>query len=239
MSLTKFVAIVVLLVVAFTAGIWFAILGPRDLFSSAGSATTPGDSASSDSSSASTAPTGPPPSPPPPYTGPLYAFGDYVAVSAQPCLETLGFTVDAKTDRQVSDGAFDLQSTLDQIPGGILIQLGANGGASDADLDQIMRILGPDRTVVWATIQLPDDPSRYTYEDSTNAAIGQLAQRYPNVRILSWNGLSLTNPTWLNKDGSMTKEGCKAYASYAEQVLRAGVSPSPTPSEPGASASAS
>ena len=117
MSLTKFIAIVVALVVAFTAGIWFAILGPKDLFasSSAGPAPTSSASESPSPESASPAPTGPPPSPPPPYTGPLYAFGDYVLVSAQPCLEELGFTVDASTNRQVSDGLFDLQSKIDEI----------------------------------------------------------------------------------------------------------------------------
>ena len=31
----------------------------------------------------------------------------------------------------------------------------------------------------------------------------------------------MTNPDWLNADGSMTKEGCKAFADFAERVLRA------------------
>ena len=30
----------------------------------------------------------------------------------------------------------------------------------------------------------------------------------------------MTNPDWLNADGSMTKAGCKAFAEYADRVIR-------------------
>ena len=83
-----------------------------------------------------------------------------------------------------------------------------------------MEILGPDRFVVWTTIQIPDDPERYTFEQDTNAAIAGLAETYPNVRVFSWNSLSPTNPDWLNADGSMTKAGCRAFASLADRVMR-------------------
>jgi hypothetical protein len=102
----------------------------------------------------------------------------------------------------------------------VLIHLGANGGASAQDLDAIMQILGPDRTVVWTTIQIPDDPERYTFEQDTNAAIAGLAETYPNVKVFSWNAMSPTNPDWLNADGSMTKLGCQAFADFADRVMR-------------------
>lgn len=108
----------------------------------------------------------------------------------------------------------------DDIPGGVLVHLGANGGATAQDLDAIMQILGPDRTVVWTTIQIPDDPERYTFEQDTNAAIAGLAESYPNVRVFSWNAMSPTNPDWLNADGSMTKLGCQAFADFADRVMR-------------------
>ncbi|MFM7213081.1 MAG: hypothetical protein ACKOYQ_13985 [Actinomycetota bacterium] len=217
MDWVRTLGLVVLMLVAFTAGIWTAILAPGGPLSAdpqVEPATTP--------VVASTSSPGALPSAPSAYTGDVLAFGDYVLVSVKPCLRKLGFEVDAVSDRRVDAAAFDLRAIDDSIPGGVLIHLGANGGATAAELDGLMKILGPDRVVVWTTIQLPDDPERYTFEQDTNAAIAGLAETYPNVRIFSWNALSMTNPEWLNADGSMTKDGCKAFASYAEQVMRAG-----------------
>ena len=217
MDWVRTLGLVVLMLVAFTAGIWTAILMPGGPLYVAPTATTPIASETSSSS-----PPRPVPSAPSAYTGNVLAFGDYMLVSVQPCLRKLGFEVDAVSDRRIDAAAYDLRAIDDSIPGGVLIHLGANGGASAAELDGIMKVLGPDRIVAWTTIQLPDDPERYTFEQDTNAAIAGLAETYPNVRIFSWNALSMTNPEWLNADGSMTKAGCKAFASYAEQVMRAG-----------------
>lgn len=217
MDWVKTLGLAVLLMVAFTAGIWLAYLTPAG-FLSPTTTLVPSPIASS-AASPSAAPV---PTSPPAYTGPVLAFGDYVLVSVKPCLRKLGYEVDAVADRRIDAAAFDLRAIDDSIPGGVLIHLGANGGATPAELDGIMRVLGPDRTVVWTTIQLPDDPQRYTFEQDTNSSIAGLAETYPNVRIFSWNGLSMTNPDWLNADGSMTKRGCKAFADFAEQVMRAG-----------------
>ena len=211
----KALGIAVLLLASFTAGIWLAILRPSPLL--------PWEStpvAASPSPSLATSSPEPLPSVRAPYTGDVLAFGDYVLVSARPCLKKLGYSIDAKTDRRVTSAATDLRSRADDIPGGVLVHLGANGGATPQDLDAIMQILGPDRTVVWTTIQIPDDPERYTFEKDTNAAIAGLAETYPNVRVFSWNAMSPTNPDWLNADGSMTKLGCQAFADFADRVMR-------------------
>ena len=217
MGWVKTLGLVVLMLAAFTAGIWTAILVPTGPLSIAPTA-APSSLAPNPTS---TSPR-PIPSAPTAFTGQALAFGDYVLVSVEPCLRKLGFDVDAASDRRVDAAAFDLRAIDDSIPGGVLIHLGANGGASAPELDGIMKILGPDRVVVWTTIQLPDDPERYTFEQDTNAAIAGLAETYPNVRIFSWNALSMTNPDWLNADGSMTKAGCKAFAAYADKIMRAG-----------------
>ena len=217
MDWVRTLGLVVLMLAAFTAGIWIAILVPSGPLS-----VSPTESPSAPASSPATSSTAPVPSAPAAYDGDVLAFGDYVLVSVQPCLRKLGFEVDAVSDRRVDAAAFDLRAIDDSIPGGVLIHLGANGGATASELDGIMKILGPDRIMAWTTIQLPDDPERYTFEQETNSAIAGLAETYPNVRIFSWNALSMTNPEWLNADGSMTKAGCKAFASYAEQVMRGG-----------------
>jgi hypothetical protein len=215
MDWVKSLGIAVLLLASFTAGIWLAIVRPGPLLpwetSPVAASVTP------TSTSATPEPIA---SPRAPYTGDVLAFGDYVLVSAKRCLRKLDYVVDAKTDRRVTSAATDLRVRGDDIPGGVLLHLGANGGATPQDLDAIMQILGPDRAVVWTTIQIPDDPERYTFEQSTNAAIAGMAERYPNVRVFSWNAMSPTNPDWLNADGSMTKLGCRAFADFADRVMR-------------------
>lgn len=215
MDWVKVLGIAVLLFASFTAGIWLAIVRPGPLLPWEG---TPVAVASSATPSASSAE--PSPSIRAPYTGDVLAFGDYVLISAKRCLKKLDYEIDATTDRRVTDALVDLRAREASIPGGVLLHLGANGGASAQDLDAIMQVLGSERTVVWTTIQIPDDPERYTFEQDTNAAIAGLAESYPNVRVFSWNALSPTNPDWLNADGSMTKLGCEAFADFADRVMR-------------------
>ena len=206
---------VVLLVFAFTAGLWSGIL-----YSGA-------QGGAADDSSAVVTPTPEPepsvtPAPTPfgPYSGEVVAFGDYLFLSVGPCLEEKAFTVNAIADRRAQQAIGELALLDSELPGAVLLHLGANGGATEVELDQIMAVLGTERLVVWSTIQLPDDGSRYTFEDSTNEAIIAMAAKYPNVRILSWNALSETNPDWLNRDGTITAAGCEAYANFADGVIR-------------------
>lgn len=215
MDWVKALGIAVLLMASFTAGIWLAIARPGSLlpWESTTVAAEPAASASSTTAE-------PTPTIRTPYTGDVLAFGDYVLVSAKRCLKKLDYEIDATTDRRVTDAVVALRAREADIPGGVLVHLGANGGATAQDLDAIMQILGPDRTVVWTTIQIPDDPERYTFEQSTNAAIAGLAEAYPNVRVFSWNAMSPTNPDWLNADGSMTDLGCQAFADFADRVMR-------------------
>lgn len=215
MDWLRTLGVAVLLLASFTAGIWLAIWRPGLVL--------PWESSVTPIVATTSAPAPMPtpiPTPRQAYTGPVLAFGDYVTVSVKSCLRKQGYTVDGVIDRRITTAAADLLARGDAIPDGVLLHLGANGGATPQDLALIMEILGPDRFVVWTTIQIPDDPERYTFEKDTNAAIAGLAETYPNVRIFGWNTLSPTNPDWLNADGSMTKAGCKAFASLADRVMR-------------------
>lgn len=215
--MVRVLATVVALAVGFTGGLWAGVA-----YTDSRDAALPAPSpAQTVDDTVTTAPTTSRPAPAP-YTGDVLAFGDFFFLSTGPCLEAKGFEVDAQAGRRVTDAASELSRLGDEVPGAVLLHLGANGGVAPADLDRIMTILGPERIVVWSTIQLPDD-DRYTFEDATNAAISALPQRYPNARIVSWNALSLTNPTWVNADGSLTAAGCEAFADFAETVVRAAI----------------
>ena len=118
-----------------------------------------------------------------------------------------------------------LARKADTLPSRVIVHLGTNGGATARELDTIMALLGPDRLVLWSTIQLPDDPTRYTYERSTNDAIAGLAQQYDNALVFDWESVSRQHPEWLYVEGiHMTPEGCEGYAGLVEPQVRA---PSP------------
>ena len=159
------------------------------------------------------------------YDGKAFGVGDSVLAGAARCLAKRGVKVDAHESRQIDAGLDVLRKKAKDLPPRVLVHLGTNGGATASDLDSIMTVLGPNRLVVWSTIQLPDDPSRYTYEASTNEAIAALPQRYDNVRIFDWNAITTQQPSWIYGEGiHMTPEGCQGYADLVSGLLRA---PSP------------
>lgn len=173
------------------------------------------------SSDADATPTASPPAPVL-YAGEIFAIGDSVLAGAAPCLSERGMDVNAKQSRRVSDAVAILESKADRLPARVIVHLGTNGGATTSELDAIMAVLGTDRVVLWSTIQLPDDPSRYTYEDATNEAIAALADRHDNVRIFDWQAATRLHPEWLYAEGiHMTPEGCAGYANLVEPQLRA------------------
>ena len=159
------------------------------------------------------------------YDGEVFAVGDSVLAGAAACLERRGGKVNAEQSRQVSAASDILARKADSLPPRVIVHLGTNGGATPGELDAIMALLGPDRLVLWSTIQLPDDPTRYTYERSTNEAIAALAERYDNALVFDWESASRQRPEWLYVEGiHMTPEGCEGYAGLVAPQVRA---PSP------------
>lgn len=157
-----------------------------------------------------------------PYDGDVFAIGDSVLAGAAPCLARRGIDVNAKQSRQASDALPILERTSERLPSRVIVHLGTNGGMTSSEADALMAVLGPERVVMWSTIQLPDDPTRYTYERATNEVIAGLAGRYANVRIFDWEAISRQQPEWLYAEGiHMTPEGCAGYASLVEPQIRA------------------
>ena len=161
----------------------------------------------------------------PAYDGEVFAIGDSVLAGAAACLEPRGVSVNAEQSRQVAAAIEILARRAESLPPRVVVHLGTNGGATPDELDAIMALLGPDRLVLWSTIQLPDDPTRYTYERSTNDATVALTERYDNALVFDWESVSRQHPEWLYVEGiHMTPEGCEGYAGLVEPQVRA---PSP------------
>ena len=162
-------------------------------------------------------------SPPPrPYTGTVFSIGDSVMMGARSCLEPRGFRVDALGSRQIAAGTSVLSRMKDSLPSRVVVHLGTNGGAYPEDFDRIVRLLGRDRIIVFVTIQLPNNYSRYTFEERTNAAIRALPQRHRNVRVFDWNAFSNTRPHLFWSDGFHVRpRGCESYAKKLDKIVRA------------------
>ncbi len=159
---------------------------------------------------------------PPPYTGRGFTLGDSVMKGAREEIAALDYTVDAVGSRQPSAGYSALVAYRNRLPGLVVIHMGTNGGITRAWFDRYMALLGPERRVVWVTLQLRNDYSRYTYEDSSNAMLRTAVQAYPNARLLDWNRISERHRgDWLISDGiHLTFAGRKAFARLIDAVAR-------------------
>lgn len=156
-----------------------------------------------------------------PYSGRIYAIGDSVMMGARSCMEPRGYTVDAVGSRQIAAGIQTLRARRDSLPKRVVVHLGTNGGAYPKDLDRVVRVLGRKRTIIFVTIQLPNNYSRYTFEERTNAAIRALPERYDNVRVFDWNAISNSRPHLFWADGfHLRPKGCQSYAKRLDNVAR-------------------
>jgi len=150
--------------------------------------------------------------------------------------DSLGLTVypylaDLVPDRYVSyesevgrttAGTLQALRAMSSIPDMVIVSSGTNdptGEALEADANQILDILGPERCVVWVDVVRPD--SQYSPASQLNAAIDRAAEGRDNVRVLQWTELVATHPGWMGGDGiHPNREGsigrATAFAAAAE-----------------------
>ena len=156
------------------------------------------------------------------YSGRIFAIGDSVMMGARTCLEARRYTVDAVGSRQISAGIDTLKVRRASLPNRVVVHLGTNGGAYPADLDRVVKAIGKRRLIIFVTIQLPNNYSRYTFEERTNAAIRALPERYDNVRVFDWNAITNNRPHLFWADGFHVRpEGCATYAKRLDNIARA------------------
>lgn len=147
-------------------------------------------------------------------------IGDSVMLGAEPCLTRLEVEVDARGNRQVGAGT-QLVRSIPRSTAVIVVHLGTNGGVRTQDVDAFMAAAGPDRSVIWLTVQLPDDTDRYTFEESSNRVIRAVPRRFRHARVIDWNAISDRNPSYFWADGiHLTPQGCEDYAHLVDEALR-------------------
>lgn len=157
---------------------------------------------------------------PPPTTLPAFpmlAIGDSVMLGAAPIMRDSGIWVDAVVSRQVSKGieALEMYQSLNAIGDIVIIHLGTNGPAEQAQFDRIMEILKDTKLVIFLTVKVPKP-----WQDANNQIIWNM-QNYPNVRLIDWNGLSQAEEGVFYGDATHLRDkGQLIYTSYILDTIK-------------------
>ena len=169
-------------------------------------------------------PVPPPPLDIPAHTGPpldvrLTAFGDSVLLGAAGQLaRTVGaIDVDAAVSRQVGELIPVLRQRQweGSLSDTVLLHIGNNGAFTTRDFDTIMSILEGHRVLI-LNLHVPR-----SWEASNNAVIADGVQRYPNVTLIDWNGITADHPELFGNDGiHLRPEGAAVYADLIASYLQ-------------------
>lgn len=159
------------------------------------------------------------PRPPTPESVEVLAIGDSVMLGASNYLRRAVFAidVDAKIGRQVSAALTILQERSDAhlLPPVVIVHLGNNGTFSAQQFDQMMAILRNVPHVIFLNNHVPRK-----WQESNNLALAQGVTRYPNAKLLDWNGTSASHPDWFWSDGiHLRPDGASVYTNLIAEVL--------------------
>ena len=150
---------------------------------------------------------------------PLLAIGDSVMLGAASKLAEQGVWVDAKVGRQFKEGV-ELVTALNA--GGLLgdvlvVHLGNNGPSTRERFEELMAQTTNVRLVVVLTVKVPKP-----WQGEVNTEIFDLPNRYPNVRLIDWNGLSQTQEGIFYSDGiHLRPAGQEVYTQLVMQTIAA------------------
>ena len=161
---------------------------------------------------------------------PPLAVGDSVLYAAAPTLADDGFESNAMVCRTMAQGIDWLLSNGRPLPSLVVAALGTNGTVSSQQIEELLRILGPDRTLALVTPHHGISPG---VPDLFRAAASQHPKQ---IVLLDWDRVSARHPDWFAPDG-IHLGGAAGIAAYAHLIASALVTSStttaPTTNAPG------
>lgn len=137
----------------------------------------------------------------------LLVVGDSLTVGTRPYLAHFlprwHVHTEVSISKQVTEGPPTLRRYGKRLPRVIFVNLGTNGDPGSVGLflgalRSTMRIAGPHRCVVWATIVRPPVGGR-SYR-GLNGALADQARRRPNLILFRWARLARMHPGWFGPD---------------------------------------
>ena len=146
-------------------------------------------------------------------------IGDSVSLGANEQLNELfpHGLIDTEGSRQVYEGLSALEDYLGQgvVGDTVILSLSTNGYAEPDDLQRAMDLCGPDRSVWFVNIRVPDDRC-----EPNNDAIQDCVDAHENARLIDWYDASAGHDEWLLEDGiHLTYEGRDAYAALVSDTV--------------------
>jgi lysophospholipase L1-like esterase len=126
--------------------------------------------------------------------------------------------------RHADEAPRALRSYGAALPHVIVISLGTNDDPEAARrfssmVREVVRIAGPRRCVIWATIVRP--PYNGVPYDAYNNALKRIARAQRSLRLLDWQALSRANPQWFGRDGvHPTAAGYRARAAALARLVK-------------------
>lgn len=146
----------------------------------------------------------------PPHVAGVFALGDSVMLGAAPQLRARGIAVDAVESRQWGTGTAILarMAATATLPPVVIVHLGTNGPFSAGQFDATMRAVGS-RKVVFVNAHEPR-----SWEQQVNLTLVAGVMRWPNARLVDWDGASTPHPEWFWQDDiHLRPQGAQAYAA--------------------------
>lgn len=137
----------------------------------------------------------------------LLVVGDSLTVGTRPYMRQFlrGWRIrqEVAISTQVGEGPGILRRYGRRLPRVVFVNLGTNGGPGDSramlsSIRRTMRIAGPRRCVVWASIVRPPVAGRGYHR--LNAIIAAQARRRRNLILFRWMRLARRHPGWFGPD---------------------------------------
>ncbi len=151
------------------------------------------------------------------------AIGDSVMAASTMTLESVipGIYVNAKIDREMQDGVAIVRSLAasGQLRPVVVVGLGTNWKVSNAQLQELMRLIGPHRKLVLVNTWRPDDG----WSLSTNAREAAFARQHSRqVVVADWYDL-IKNRQYLLWSDHVHPEmpGTYVYAHLLDRAIQA------------------
>lgn len=149
----------------------------------------------------------------------ISAIGDSVMLAASEALNERfpGISIDAAISRHYSAALPVVQGLKDsgQLRSTVFVGLGTNGATFEGQMDELIDIVGPERTLV---LVLPY--GERDWMGPARAEIIEAATTHDNVYIADWCGVAQENPAVLYDDGvHPLPEGAHLYADALYDAL--------------------
>ena len=150
------------------------------------------------------------------------AVGDSIMVAASEVLQDTApeLEIDAKKSRQMSVGADILKRMVKEgkVEDTVVIELGTNGGFSQEEGQELIDLLGKDRTIYWVLVY--GKGKAVSWQTEVNKTIQALASANSNLTVIDWPSVAKRHPEYIYSDGiHLTEEGQTGYAEMITDAI--------------------